>query len=109
MPNYDFECTDCSEVVEKRMSFADYDEFKASNPKCESCGKGTLERVFLTTPAMSIPGNMTFDGKAKFLGSGQTQAYKDTEARVPINIIDEMPDGTTKVTRIGRKQDIENE
>lgn len=49
---------------------------------------------------MNIPESMRAVGSKNYYGK---------EARVPINIIDENKDGTTTVTRIGNKSDIENE
>lgn len=101
MPIYEFHCGTCDIHLDINMSISNYCKF---NKRCKKC-KGSLERVFLTAPNFAIPASCTYNGVATVSGSkGETK-----EARVPINIIDEKPDGSCTVTRIGKKADIENE
>lgn len=109
MPQYDFQCVTCGDVQEKILKYSEYDAYKASKPACEVCGKGHLERAILTAPAMDLPAHMSHDGKSKFLGSRQIEYKGEKQSRIPINIIDENPDGSCTVTRIGQKKDLDNE
>lgn len=108
MPRYDFECSKCNHTHEANISFSLREDYVKKN-KCPKCSAKKLVQVILTAPAMDLPASMSFDGKKKFLGSGQTTYKEDKTARVPINIIDEKPGGGYTVTRIGSKKDIENE
>lgn len=95
MPTYEFECTECKDVFSIFMRMADLDEVKV---ECSSCNK-PAKQIILTPISVSIPHHMqacpSFDKKEK--------------ARLPINIIDEKPEGGYKVTRIGKKSDIDND
>lgn len=59
-----------------------------------------------SAPNFCIGAKHTYNGVTKV--SGGTSSSKKI-ADVPINIIDEKPDGGYKVTRIGKKGDIEND
>ena len=90
-------CIVCQEIREYKLNTA---------KKCKGCGLSGKLTDWLIPPNFTIPANCTYDGKAKCSSStGQKQ-----QAIVPINIIDKNPDGSVaKVTRIGKKSDIENE
>lgn len=100
MPTYEFKCLSCELYYEIIIRLKDYDDCE---PKCGECGS-KLSRYFGTPPNFKIPANCTYDGKVR-IGGGNNRK----ELQVPINIVDEKPDGTYKVTRIGKKSDIENE
>ncbi len=86
------------------MRISELDDYEG---KCTSCKDTQLKRVFLTPPNMTIPANMTHDGTTKVIGSPRGH---NKRLPVPINIIDEKPDGGYKVTRIGNtKADIDND
>lgn len=92
MAVYEFKCNSCDELYEFSLPIRDYDR---SEFICLHCN-AQLTRYYSCAPNLSIPYNM--------------QASPKKEApRVPINIIDEKPGGGYKVTRIGKKSDIENE
>jgi hypothetical protein len=59
-----------------------------------------MTRFIGTAPGLVIPPNMR---------ATLSDNYYGKEAQVPINIIDEKPDGGYRVTRIGKKKDIEND
>lgn len=67
---------------------------KQSCPECHR----SLSQVLLSPPGVTIP-----------LKHKACQGLnKAEEAIVPINIIDPKPDGSCRVTRIGKKTDVEN-
>ncbi len=101
MPTYEFICNKCGEQTDLFMTVKAYSSF--AGEQCV-CGGG-LERTFVTPGNFSIPAHMSHDGQIKVSGG----KGPDKEARVPINIIDENPDGSYKVTRIGKKKDIDND
>jgi putative FmdB family regulatory protein len=101
MPNYEFQCVKCER---RQCRFLKVSDFEKGQHQCEEC-EGELRRAFFTPPNFTIPGHSTYDGITKVSGGKGSKQ----EQRVPINIIDENPDGSCTVTRIGRKQDIENE
>ena len=103
MAIYEMICPTCKKESEIICSMSEYSK-KIKTAKCDICKNTTLDRHIRTPTSMSIPANMTYNNQVKVVGS----TTKD-QASVPINIIDELPDGTTKVTRIGKKADIENE
>ena len=103
MPRYDFQCDSCKEIIEVYMRMSELEGYTA--PNCKECG-GDTRQIISSAPCVSMDGSFTYNGQSKFLGGGVTGK---TEARVPINIIDQLPGGKTRVTRIGRKSDGENE
>jgi len=66
--------------------------------ECENCDIPAI-REFRTPANMSIPTHM----------QAAPNMDKKEKARVPINIIDELPNGGCRVTRIGKKGDIDND
>jgi putative FmdB family regulatory protein len=102
MPIYEFDCPKCKAEYDIEMKVSSYGVGSIVCDKCHT----ELVRAFRTPPNFKIPSNCTYDGTVKV--SGGTGASKQ-DSRVPINIIDENPDGSTTVTRIGKKADIENE
>lgn len=94
MPIYEYQCPKCEKNFELILSIKDAD---TSIVECESC-LIEAKRVILTAPGVNIPYHM----------QASPNMTKKSQARVPINIIDEKPDGGYRVTRIGRKTDIEN-
>jgi len=108
MPTYDFKCFTCEMQFSQIMSFAEHDEFQENGMVCKSCGDGDIRQVHLEAPSFSLPAGMSTPGSGpKFVGKG-TSGKESNQSRVPINIFDEKPDGGYKVTRIGRKEDIDN-
>lgn len=105
MPTYDFKCDSCDTITERRLSFKEFDDYKANGLMCDKCLTTKLQQVFVEPPMCVISANAAFDGQRKVVGTSN----KNQKARVPINIIDENPDGSCKVTRIGSKGDIDNE
>lgn len=100
MPTYSFECKACLAILDKFMKMSD------PHPTiCPSCASESLSQVILDTPMMVIPGNCTHDGITKVVGTSN----RNQKLNVPINIIDDLPGGGKRVTRIGSKRDIENE
>lgn len=100
MPIYDFECPICHKVEERLVRSLGHPRY--SHPTCKECN------VHLTK-LVSAP-HFKFESKSGvYSPSGSFKSGEKQHPLVPINIIDEMPDGSTKVTRIGKKQDIENE
>lgn len=91
MPVYEYECQKCGKYIRDFHSIAEHS--KVLKDKC--CGD--LHQVIISAPLVSTP------------TSRQSATYHGKEARVPLNIIDEKPDGTYRVTRIGKKSDIEND
>ena len=88
-------CPECDREFDIQLKLADYDKSEIS---CESCSTA-LVRHFRSAPKINIPMHM----------QASPNMSKKSQARVPINIIDEKPDGGYRVTRIGEKSDIENE
>ena len=95
MPTYELICPSCRDRVEAVLSMAEFDAFKA---RCRDC-KVVYEREFRSSPAIIIPQHMQ---------SAPNMAKKEL-ASVPINIIDDKGDGSYRVTRIGKKGDIEGD
>lgn len=96
MPTYEYECPKCKKQFDIISRVCDYGKYVL---ECEECLR-ELVRVINTPPSVSIPAHMRATTSSKYYGK---------QARVPINLIDERPDGTVRVTRIGKKSDIENE
>jgi putative FmdB family regulatory protein len=44
MPRYEFQCAECSNIFETRMSMSDYSS--GSRPKCPACGAEEVVRCF---------------------------------------------------------------
>lgn len=108
MPCYELICPKCESEYEIHCKISEYDE-KIKKAACDNCENIQLKRHFKTPPNMTIPGNMTYNGQTKALVGAAPYKKGKEESRVPINIIDENPDGSIKLTRIGSKADIENE
>lgn len=96
-------CPECLEHITVKISISEYDNYIAT-ASCEVHQGVKMTQVILTPPNFVLPASVTYNGKVKVTGGNNRST-----ARVPINIIDHMPDGSTKVTRIGDKKDIENE
>lgn len=96
MPTYEYDCEACGAQYDIYMKISDKDAFKGS---CEDCG-GVLEQSFRTPISMNIPAHMRATQSAEYYGK---------QARIPLNLIDEKPDGSYRVTRIGQKKDIDND
>ena len=103
MPMYEMICPKCNHHVDILAKITEFDE-KVKTAQCEEC-KETLSRYYDTPPNFTIGAKHTYNGQTKVSGVSS----RKQQSRVPINIIDEMPDGSTKVTRIGRKEDIHND
>lgn len=93
MPTYNAECTGCQETFEMKCSMSELPELLDS---CVCCGE-SLKQVILEAPQVSIA----------YKDQASPNMNRKEQARVPINIIDEKADGSVKVTRIGRKSDID--
>lgn len=91
MPTYEMKCSCSDEIQEIWASMSEYDR----GLLCK-CG-APLTRVFITAPALHGAENPEYK-----LGGRE-------KADLPINIIDKKPGGGYKVTRIGKKKDIDND
>lgn len=109
MPAYDFKCPECEFEDEYILSYSRYDETKESPLKCPTCQSDMIQVI--GAPCINIPASMTYNGQHKFVGSTskKTNGIKKRDLQVPVNIIDEKPGGGYRVTRIGRKKDIDND
>ena len=107
MPTYEFICPKCKKEYEFTCSISKYEEWQsdASQVVCDDCPDTEIVRHYRTPPNFKIPAQSSYNGVTKISGSSGNKE----ELNEPINIIDKQPDGSCKVTRIGRKQDIENE
>ena len=101
MPTYQYRCTKCEQACEYVMKISELDSFES---KCEACD-GELRQAFISPPNVTIPAKSTHDGKISVSGS----RTRNEKAIIPLNIFDEKPDGSYKVTRIGSKADIDND
>ena len=105
MAIYEMICTECKLECEVSCRIAEYDNM-IKNTVCDEC-HSSLARHFRTPTNATIPAHMSHDGKVKVVGS--KNAGK-TDLPVPLNFIDEKPDGSYRVTRIGNtKADIDND
>lgn len=95
MPTYEFRCEGCDKEFDVVIRISELDETQVV---CEKCNIAAI-REFRTPANMSIPTHM----------QAAPNMSKKEKARVPINIIDELPNGGCRVTRIGKKSDIDNE
>lgn len=102
MPIYEMRCPKCQREYEFMMKISEYGKRQL---ECEDCII-ELERYFKSAPNFTIPGHSTYNGITKVSGGSKKG---QNEAAVPINIIDQNPDGSCRVTRIGKKSDIEND
>lgn len=103
MPMYEMICPECEQRVDILAKITEYDN-KVKTAKCEECNS-TLSRFFDTPPNFAIGAQHTYNGQTKISGS----TGKKEKARVPINIIDELPNGRTRVTRVGTKGDVDGD
>ena len=94
MPTYNYKCLWCDHEFSMVLRMKDH----ASVTSCTKCAKKAKQVVGL--PMVNIPQNMRATDSSDYYGK---------QASVPINICDEQPDGSYKVTRIGKKEDIDNE
>jgi len=105
MPSYEMMCDACHTVFEYSMKISEYSKLEKP-AKCRDCGEVAVNRCYVTPPNMTIPANMTHDGKTKIVGTRP----KGTGLPVPLNFIDEKPDGSYRVTRVGNtKGDVDND
>ena len=104
MPTYDIKCTKCDHFTSYRGSVKDYDIIKSGKILCDKCHE-PMEQYIGTPPSFAIGACHTYNGITKVSGG----SGKKPESDVPINIIDEKPDGSYRVTRIGKKSDIDND
>lgn len=97
MPTYEYTCTKCAHEEDHFMSIS---KMEKARLKCQDCGH-KLRQAHRTPPNGLIPGSCSFDGDVHILGgTGQKQP-----PITPINIIDKLPGGGCKITRIGAKSD----
>jgi hypothetical protein len=99
MPTYDFECGNCATVCEQTMSMFARDALSENILRCPRCTEGILKQVIISCPMISIPGNMTHDGIHKIVGTPNTKQVPI----IPLQLKEEMPDGSIKITTIGNK------
>jgi putative FmdB family regulatory protein len=107
MPTYTYKCNRCEHVSEKVLKLSEHQ--KVFKEGCGNCGlegtcDGDLVQIHLTAPGFEVKGMQSSGSKKR----SSVATGKDV-ASVPINIIDEKPDGGYKVTRIGKKGDIDGE
>ncbi len=107
MAIYDFACTECPIEMTVQLSFAEHDTFKEQGVKCLDCGAPMRQVLGVTN--VTIPGSCTHDGKTKVLGGVSGGRKKKEGLDSPINIWDKKDDGSYKVTRIGKKGDIDGD
>ena len=92
-----YPCIDCSQIV--YISYT----VKGTLPRCDSCKLSNPK--IIEASMVVLPADCTYNGIRKVVGS-----HKRKEDSIkPINIIDENPDGSYKVTRIGKKGDIDGD
>lgn len=95
MPMYKFSCPKCHNVFDVKLSMSDIGQVAV---ECDEClVEANREYV---NPMVTVPANMR---------ATLSDNYYGKESRIPINIIDEKPDGGYRVTRIGKKGDLDNE
>lgn len=104
MPTYELICPNCKTEYEIVRTVKQFEELYGKTD-CDDCEGSFLVRHYRTPPNFTIPAHSAYNGVTKVSGG----SGKKEEASVPINIIDKNPDGSCKVTRIGRKKDIEND
>jgi putative FmdB family regulatory protein len=104
MPTYEMICSKCQQRVDITCKISEYDKMLKKS-KCPECKK-KLERFFESLPNMTIPANCTHDGYLKVVGSPKGSSKR---LPIPLNFIDEKPDGSYRITRIGDKKDIDND
>ena len=103
MPIYEWACGKCGFETELLLKLAERETYKETCPKCKS----RKYKQKISAPMVVLPQGMTHDAPRKVIGKGISSSKQ--EARIPINIIDDNPDGSFKITRIGAKKDIDNE
>lgn len=104
---YEYVCSECEEVSSFDWKMSEYDTKNKEISNCLHCNKGKLSRL-ISVPNMIIPGGFSYNNQPKVL-VGKRDLHHKEPLPVPINIIDEKPDGSYKVTRIGSKKDIHND
>ena len=105
MPTYEMICTGCNIEYEISIKFRDYDNM-SKNTVCDECLE-PLKRHFRTPANVTIPAHMAADGLLRCVGS---LAGANKKLRIPLNFIDQKPDGSYRITRIGNtKADIDND
>ena len=100
MPIFDFKCPICQKIEERLVRSPGHPRYL--HPTCKECKVHLVKLV-------SAP-HFKFESKGGVHElKGSFHSGEKQHPIVPINIIDENPDGSTKVTRIGKKSDIEND
>ena len=89
---YEFRCPKCSKESEVWLTL---EELYTADVECADC-LVLLEREIRTPTAVNIP--MKHQSCPNW--------NKKEPPRVPIQILDPMPNGKVKITRIGKKTDI---
>ena len=46
MPNYEFQCAECKKTFTEKLTFKEYDQYKA---KCPKCGSTSVQHVISST------------------------------------------------------------
>lgn len=95
MPTYEFACPQCKAEFDVILKISEYD---TSVVECETCNVQAVREI-RTPISYEIPYNM----------QAAPNYDKKEKSRVPINFIDEKPDGSYRVTRVGSKADINND
>lgn len=95
MPTYQYKCPKCHKEFDIFLSLKDKLEALV---ECEEC-LIELQSYCRTAPAVTIP----------WSHQAAPNMEKKEDLRIPINIIDEKPDGGYRVTRVGTKTDVDNE
>ena len=63
MPTYDYECEECFEIFELRVSMSEYAEYATGRkPPCPKCGSKNTVRAF--TPVNVVTRNRGSGGKS---------------------------------------------
>lgn len=97
MPIFDFKCPVCLKIEERLVRHECHPRYLI--PTCSKCEVNMMKQV-------SAP-HFKFESKGGVHSSkGSFASGEKQPPIVPIRIVDEMPDGTTKVTTIGKKTDI---
>lgn len=88
MPILEYRCEHCHAETELLISIQ---EERVSPPRCLECGE-VLTREIRTAPHFKFKGSKGVDNPTSF------KSGKKQDTIIPINFIDEQPDGTVRVS-----------
>jgi len=93
MPTFEYKCNDCEVIYDVVHTIAEVGSVEVN---CETCDT-ICHKVIMSAPNVDIPDNF--------------RAVPRTEKGLicPLNIFEPKPDGSYRVTRIGKKKDLDND